>query len=74
MASRRVESLAQLLLGLLALALAVVVGALFVSSAVKRSRDTITVTGSAKRPITADLVTWNLSVGSADVDPTAASR
>jgi hypothetical protein len=77
MASRRVESLPQLLLGLLALAVAVVLGALFVSSAVKavkRSRDTITVTGSAKRPITADLVTWNLSIGSADVDPAVASR
>lgn len=77
MASRRVESLPQLLLGLLALAVAVVLGALFVSSAVKavkRSRDTITVTGSAKRPITADLVTWNLSVSSADSDPAAASK
>lgn len=77
MATRRVESLPQLLLGLLALAVAVVLGALFVSSAVKavkRSRDTITVTGSAKRPITADLVTWHLSVSSADSDPAAASR
>ena len=77
MATRRFDSLPQLLLGLLALAVAVVLGALFVSSAVKavkRSRDTITVTGSAKRPITADLVTWNLSIGAADVDPAAASR
>jgi len=77
MATRRGDSLPQLLLGLLALAVAVVLGALFVSSAVKavkRSRDTITVTGSAKRPITADLVTWNLSIGAADVDPAAASR
>jgi len=77
MASRRVESLPQLLIGMLALAVAVVLGALFVSSAVravKRSRDTITVTGSAKRPITADLVTWNLSISSADGDPAAASR
>ncbi|MEA2486886.1 MAG: hypothetical protein QOF16_540, partial [Actinomycetota bacterium] len=63
MATRRAESLPQLLIGLLALAVAVVLAALFVSSAVKavkRSRDTITVTGSAKRPITADLVTWHL--------------
>lgn len=77
MASRRVESLPQLLLGLLALAVAIVVGAVFVASAVKavkRSRDTITVTGSAKRPITADLVTWHLSVSSADTDPAVASR
>lgn len=77
MATRRSESLPQLLLGLLALAVAVVLGALFVSSAVKavkRSRDTIVVTGSAKRPITADLVTWHLSVSSADTDPAVASR
>jgi hypothetical protein len=76
-ATRRYESLPQLLLGLVALAVAVVIGALAVAGAVKavkRSRDTITVTGSAKRPITADLVTWNLSIGSSDVDPAAASR
>ena len=77
MATRRVEGLPQLLIGLLALAVAIVVGAFAVASAVKavkRSRDTITVTGSAKRPITADLVTWNLSVSSADVDPAVASQ
>ena len=77
MATRRGESLPQLLLGLLALAVAIVVGALFVASAVKaakRSRDTITVTGSAKRPITADLVTWHLSVSASDTDPAVASR
>jgi len=67
----------ELLIGLVALAIAIVVGAFAVASAVKavkRSRDTITVTGSAKRPITADLVTWNLSVNSADSDPAVASR
>jgi hypothetical protein len=76
-ATRRYESLPQLLIGLVAVAVAVVIGALAVAGAVKavkRSRDTITVTGSAKRPITADLVTWNLSISSADADPAAASR
>jgi hypothetical protein len=71
-ATRRFESLPELLLGLVALAVAVVIGALAMASAVKavkRSRDMITVTGSAKRPITADLVTWHLSVDSADSDP-----
>lgn len=67
----------QLLLGLVALALAIVLAALFVSSAVKAakgSRDTISVTGSAKHPITADLVTWHLSVNAQDTDPAVASR
>jgi uncharacterized protein len=73
---RRVN-LPELLLGLVALALAILVGAFAVSSAVKavkRSRDTITVTGSAKEPITANLVTWNLSVNARDADPATASR
>jgi hypothetical protein len=77
MASRRVEGLPQLLIGLIALAIAILVGSIVVAGAVKaakRSRDTITVTGSAKRPITADLVTWHLSVDSADTDPAVASR
>jgi hypothetical protein len=67
----------ELLLGLVALAAAVVLGAFAVSSAVKavkRSRDTITVTGSAKEPITANLVTWGLSVRASDPDPAKASR
>ena len=77
MAMRRVEGLPQVLIGLVALAVAIVIGALAVASAVKAakaSRDTITVTGSAKRPITADLVTWHLSVNSSDTDPAVASR
>ena len=67
----------ELLIGLVALAVAILIGAFAVGSAVKavkRSRDTITVTGSAKQPITADLVTWHLSVGAAASDPAVASR
>jgi hypothetical protein len=77
MVTRRFEALPELLIGLVALAVAILIGALAVANAVKavkRSRDTITVTGSAKRPITADLVTWHLSVSSADSDPAVASR
>jgi hypothetical protein len=61
---RRVE-LPELLLGLLALAVAAVITGVVVAHAirdVKRQRDTIVVTGSAKHPITANLATWRLSV------------
>ena len=71
------RNLPQLLIGLVALALAVVVAAFVASSAVrdvKRARDTITVTGSAKQPITADLIAWNLSVSAQDADPAFASK
>jgi uncharacterized protein len=71
------RSLPQLLLGLTVLAIALVLTGVFVADAVrdvKRSRDTITVTGSAKEAITADLVTWSLSVSAQDVDPAVASR
>jgi uncharacterized protein len=75
--ARRFDSLPQLLIGLVALAVAIVIGAVAVSSAVKavkRSRDTITVTGSAKEPITANLVSWNLVVSAQDPNPATASR
>jgi hypothetical protein len=71
------RSLPQLLLGLAATAVAIVVTGFVVADAVrdvKRSRDTIEVTGSAKQPITADLVKWTLSVSAQDQDPAAASR
>jgi uncharacterized protein len=72
-----VRLLPQLLLGLAATAVALVVTGIVVADAVrdvKRSRDTITVTGSAKQPITADLVKWTLSVSAQDREPAAASR
>lgn len=71
------RSLPQLLLGLVALAIALVLTGVFLADSVrdaKRSGDTITVTGSAKQPITADLVTWSLAVSAQDVDPAVASR
>lgn len=60
---RRVE-LPELLLGLVAVAIAAVVTGVVVAHAirdVKRQRDTIVVTGSAKHPISANLGTWRLS-------------
>jgi uncharacterized protein len=69
--------LPQLLLGLAATAVALVVTGVVVADAVrdaKRSGDTITVTGSAKQAITADLAKWTLSVSAQDADPAVASR
>jgi hypothetical protein len=57
--------LPELLLGLLAVAVALVVTGVVVANAVrdvKRARDTIEVTGSAREPITADVVHWSLAV------------
>jgi hypothetical protein len=73
----RLHGLPQLLLGLLGLAVALVIAGVVVSGAikeVKRSRDTISVTGSAKQPISADVATWSLSVSAEAVRPQDASR
>jgi uncharacterized protein len=72
---RRLQ-LPQLLLGLVALSVAVAVSAVLVMDGVrdvKRSRDTIVVTGSAKRPIEADLATWRLSVSALEQTPDEAA-
>src|SRR5439155_1008953 len=64
--------LPELLLGLLAMAVAVVVTGLVVAHAirdVKRARDTITVTGSARQPISADVVHWSLAVSAEATRP-----
>jgi uncharacterized protein len=51
-------------LGMLALAAAIVIGALFASNSIKESRadSDITVTGSARKAITSDLVQWKGSI------------
>jgi hypothetical protein len=51
-------------LGMIALAAALVIGALFASNAIKESRadSDITVTGSARKAITSDLVQWKGSI------------
>jgi hypothetical protein len=73
----RMQGLPQLLLGLLGLAVALVIAGIVVAGAikeVKRSRDTISVTGSAKQPIMADVATWSLSVSAEAVRPQDAAR
>jgi hypothetical protein len=69
--------LPELLIGLVALAIAAVVTGFVVADAireVKKRRDTITVTGSAREPIRADLATWRISVRAQAADGAAAAR
>ena len=69
--------LPELLLGLTAVAVAVAVTGVSVAHAVrdvKRARDTITVTGSAREPITSDVVHWSLAVDAEAVRPQDAVR
>jgi hypothetical protein len=65
------------MIGLVALAIAVLVGGLATAHAirdVKKRRDTITVTGSARYPITANQVTWRLNVNSQARSAATASK
>lgn len=67
----------ELMLGLLAIAVAAVLTGFVVADAirdVRKRRDTITVTGSAREPIRADLATWRLAVRGQAADPAAAAR
>ena len=67
----------ELMLGLLAIAVAAIVTGFVVADAirdVRKRRDTITVTGSAREPIRADLATWRLAVRGQAADPAAAAR
>jgi hypothetical protein len=68
----------ELFLGLLALAVAAVLTANTISAtiqAAKHTRDTVTVTGSARKPIGADLVQWSVTVrGDAATAAQAARR
>ena len=75
------RELPQVLIGLLALALALAVAVPLTASIVmsgirdiKGARDTIVVTGSAKEPITADQAAWNVTVSSLERTPAAAAR
>lgn len=75
--SWRDRPLPELLIGLVALALAAVITGIVVSNAirdVKKRRDTITVTGSAREPIRANLATWRISVRAQETDPAVAAR
>jgi uncharacterized protein len=71
------RALPELLLGLIATAVALVITGIVVANAirdVKRARDTIQVTGSARYPIDADVVHWNLAVSADAVRPQDAVR
>jgi uncharacterized protein len=71
--TRRFPNLPELFLGLLAIAVAGVVMTHILADTVRetrRTRDTITVTGSAKKPISANLVRWSIAVSTEA--PTAA--
>ena len=60
-------ALPELFLGLLSIGAAVVLTALIISGTVhdaRHTRDTLSVTGSARKPISADLVRWSLTVSS----------
>ena len=73
----RGRRLPELLLGLAALAVAVIITGIVIANAirdVKLRRDTITVTGSARQPITADLAKWSLAVNAEAVRPQDAVR
>ena len=70
-------ALPQLLLGLVAVAIGIALAGFAASDAIikaKRSNDTITVTGSAREPIEADLAQWTLNVITQAPTPGAASK
>jgi uncharacterized protein len=72
----RIRAVPELFLGLLSLAVAAVwIGHIFASTIhdAKHAHDTITITGSARKPISADLVQWELEVkGEAGTEVAAA--
>src|SRR5919201_5371999 len=76
--ARRGVVVPELFLGLLSLGIAVVVTAKIAAGAIhdaRHVRDTITVTGSARKPISANLVQWAVSVyGTAPTEARAAKR
>ena len=72
----RIRPVPELFLGLLSLAVAAVwIGHIFASTIhdAKHAHDTITITGSARKPITSDLVQWELEVKGAATTEVAAA-
>lgn len=70
-------ALPELFLGLLAIGVAVVVTAKIVAGAIhdaRHTRDTISVTGSARKPIDSNLVRWSLRVAHESPDAATAAR
>ena len=73
----RAFAIPELFLGLLSLAVAVVLTAKTIAGTIheaRHSRDTISVTGSARKPITSDLVRWSLSVSHESRNAPTAAR
>ena len=75
------RDLPELLIGLVAIAVALLIATPVTASIlgdavrdVKRQRDTISVTGSARNPIEADLGIWRLTVSAKQRSPAAAAR
>jgi hypothetical protein len=67
----------ELFLGLLSLAVAAVLTAHTVAGTIhdaRHTRDTVTVTGSARKPFSADLVQWRLTVAREAAEPAPAAR
>jgi uncharacterized protein len=72
----RIRLVPELFLGLLSLAVAAVwIGHIFASTIhdAKHAKDTITITGSARKPIASDLVQWHLQVEGRDATPVVAA-
>jgi hypothetical protein len=72
----RIRLVPELFLGLLSLAVAAVwIGHIFASTIhdAKHAKDTITITGSARKPIASDLVQWHLQVEGRDGTPVVAA-
>lgn len=72
----RIRAVPELFLGLLSLAVAAVwIGHIFAATIhdAKHAHDTITITGSARKPIRSDLVQWELQVKGEATTPVAAA-
>jgi uncharacterized protein len=75
--NRAAVAVPELFLGLLSLAVAaVLIGHMFVTTIhdAKHTADTISITGSARKPISSDLVKWSLSVNGEAATPAEAAR
>ena len=73
----RPHGIPELFLGLLSLAVAAVLTAHTVSGTIhdaRHTRDTVTVTGSARKPISADLVQWRVTVSREAAEAAPAAR
>jgi len=75
------RELPELLIGVVAIALAIAIATPITAAIlggalrdIKRQRDTISVTGSARHPIEANLAIWRLTVSAKERTPASAAR